>query len=282
MHFARSKQSEAIPGTLPGWRRAVYVAGGACLAAFGLEMFLTPNQIIPGGVHGLSSLLSHVTEMQMGLILFFLNLPYVIYSRFSRKRPRYLLTVLGFLLLTGITLLLHPFPPLVEDPPLAAAGGGVLLGLGVGLVLFYSGPLDGLQEAAHVIRKKLPLTVDEIVMIINIGLLGLAGFIFGWDQALYSVIAFAIAMTTTKWTVNRLYRYKAVWIHTSRPQALRRKLEDMPGVAFYTASNPNLGTEDLYLTVPRAQGEALSGIVSQVDPEATLWITPVHSLRDQD
>lgn len=270
------QRSEAFSYRLPVWKRTVYVSAGAFLAAFGLEMFLTPNRIIPGGVHGLSSLLSHVTEMQMGLILFFLNLPYIIYSRLSRGRQRFLLTVLGFLLLTGITLLLHPFPPLVEDPALAAAGGGILLGIGVGLVLFYSGPIDGLQAAAQAIKKRVPLSIDEIVMLINLSLLGLAGLIFGWDQAMYSVIAYAIAIFTTKWTVNRLYRYKAVWIHTKAPEAVKQALGAAPGIDFYTPAFPGLQPHDLYLTIPKNQEQAIIQIVERIDQDATLNFTPVH------
>jgi uncharacterized membrane-anchored protein YitT (DUF2179 family) len=266
---------------LPEWRRAAYVAIGACLAAFGLEMFLTPNRIIPGGVHGLSSLLSHVTEMQMGLILFFLNLPYVIYSGVSKKRGRFFLTAFGFLLLSGITLLLHPFPPLVEDPPLAALGGGVLLGAGVGLVLFYTGPMDGFHGAALLIRKRLPLSIDEIIMLINLSLLGLAGFIFGWDQALYSVVTYAVAMMVTKWTVNRLYRFKAVWINTRQPEAVKQALSSTPGIDFYTPRFPGIQPNELYMTVPRNQGDAVTHIVGEIDPEATLFMAPVRSSSEE-
>ncbi|MDF2923968.1 MAG: rane protein [Paenibacillaceae bacterium] len=274
---ASDKKGEGQRNLLPVWRRVVYVGIGAFLAAFGLEMFLTPNKIIPGGVHGLSSLLSHVTEMQMGLILFFLNLPYVLYTSVSKERQRFFLTAFGFLLLTGITLILHPFPPLVEDPPLAALGGGVLLGVGVGMVLFYTGPLDGFRDAAILLRKRVPLTIDEIIMLINLSLLGLAGFIFGWDQALYSVVTYAIAMVATKRTINRLYRYKAVWIQTCRPEAVKQAISSTPGIDFYTPNFEGVQPNSLFFTVPKTQGDAVMQIIEKIDPEATMHMTPVNS-----
>lgn len=263
-----------------GWKRLTAVGAGALLAAFGLEMFLTPNRIIPGGIHGLSSLLSHITEMQMGLILFFLNLPYVVYSSFAKERSRFFLTAFGFLLLSGVTLLLHPFPPLVEDPPLAALAGGVLLGAGAGLVLAYSGPMDGFQTAAQYVKKKLPLSTDEVITLVNLALLGLAGFIFGWDQAVYSVVTYAVAMTVTKKTTKFLHRYKAIWIRTSRPEAVREALAQTPGIGFYSPAHPGAGPHDLYLTVPKQQGEAVLHIVGQVDPKAEMGVSPIQDIAD--
>lgn len=45
------------------------------------ESDLTPNRIVPGGVNGISSIMAHFSEMQMGSILFILNLPFVIYGK---------------------------------------------------------------------------------------------------------------------------------------------------------------------------------------------------------
>ncbi|RAU96153.1 YitT family protein [Paenibacillus sp. YN15] len=280
-HFSSNDAKTAIHcRAMTGWKRLIPVGAGAFLAAFGLEMFLTPNRIIPGGIHGLSSLLSHMTEMKMGLILFILNLPYVVYSSFAKERSRFFLTAFGFLLLSGITLILHPFPPLVEDPPLAALAGGVFLGIGAGLVLAYSGPMDGVQTAAYYMRKRLPLSTDELITLVNLVLLGLAGFIFGWDQAVYSVVTYAVAMTVTKKTTKLLHRYQAVWIRTTRPEAVRKALAETPGIGFlnpiHAAARPN----ELYLTIPKRQGEAVLHIVEQVDPKATMGVSPIQDMSE--
>lgn len=282
-NVSRNSALIAVPcGALTGWKRLIPVGAGACLAAFGLEMFLTPNRIIPGGIQGLSSLLSHMTEMKMGLILFILNLPYVVYSSFAKERSRFFLTAFGFLLLSGITLLLHPFPPLVEDPPLAALAGGLFLGAGAGLVLAYSGPMDGVQTAARYMKKRLPLSTDELITLVNLGLLGLAGFIFGWDQAIYSVVTYAVAMAVTRKTIRLLHRYQAVWIKTTRPEALRQALAETPGIGFldpvHAAAKPN----ELHLTIPKRQGDAVLHIVEQVDPKATMGVSSIQNMAERE
>lgn len=227
----------------------------------------------------MSSLLSHMTEMKMGLILFILNLPYVVYSSFAKERSRFFLTAFGFLLLSGITLLLHPFPPLVEDPPLASLAGGILLGTGAGLVLTYSGPMDGVQTAAIYMRKRLPLSTDELITLVNLLLLGLAGFIFGWDQAIYSVVTYAVAMMATKKTTRLLHRYKAIWIQTSRPEAVRKALAETPGIDFLSPVHAGVRPNDLYLTIPKRQREAVLQIVGQVDPEAKMGVSPIQEVN---
>lgn len=51
---------------------------GAILAAVGLEVFLIPNNIIDGGVTGISIMLSYLTDVQLGIFIFVLNMPFVI------------------------------------------------------------------------------------------------------------------------------------------------------------------------------------------------------------
>ena len=98
--------------------------------------------------------------------------------------------VYGIIILSVFTTLFHPVPAFTDDILLATVFGGIILGVGVGLVLRNGGALDGTEVLAILINKKVPFSVGEIIMFINIFILGAAGFIFGWDRAI--VLCFSL------------------------------------------------------------------------------------------
>ncbi|MNI92272.1 hypothetical protein D3C73_1500450 [compost metagenome] len=61
---------------------------------------------------------------------------------------------------------------------------------------------------------------------------------------------------------------------------MREALSVTPGIDFYTPGFPGIQPNDLYMTIPRNQGEVISHIVEEIDPEATLFMTPVHGSSD--
>ena len=173
---------------------------GVIFVSIGLEMFLTPHRIIPGGIKGIAILLSHVTEMKMGLLLLFINLPFVIFKR--RNLTQTCIALITFLVIAILTIFMHPFPPLLHDPLLAAICGGITFGIGVGLVVRYGWYADGVNDVAFYLKKKTQLSISEVLMIINIFILSCGGFLFGWDQAIHSIIAYVLAYKSIQFTLD--------------------------------------------------------------------------------
>ena len=54
-----------------------FLAFGAFVAAFALECFLVPNNIIDGGIVGISMILSYLTKYNLGLLILVLNIPFL-------------------------------------------------------------------------------------------------------------------------------------------------------------------------------------------------------------
>lgn len=187
---------------------------GALLASVGLELFLMPHGIVVGGMTGLSAIMAFYTEMRLGLFLFLLNLPLVLLQRKNISTSFSLLTVLGLLVFSISAIVLHPYPALTASPIPAAIGGGLSLGFGIGLAVRFGGSLDTAQNTAEWINFKLPLSADWLVLILNCSILSLAGFHFGFEQALYSVIAYILAFETVKISLSN-FRYSRTFTITS-------------------------------------------------------------------
>ena len=57
--------------------RCLFLTIGAFIVAAGLELFLLPNNVIDGGVIGISMMLSYITEWNLGILIFVINLPLI-------------------------------------------------------------------------------------------------------------------------------------------------------------------------------------------------------------
>ncbi|MGE5704423.1 MAG: YitT family protein [Clostridia bacterium] len=264
-------------------KRIIFVFIGAVLVSIGLEIFLVPNRIIDGGIVGISILLSHVTKWSLGLFLFLLNLPFLILGYKQIGKTFALSTLFGVTIMSIGTTILHPVESLTEDPLLAAVFGGIILGVGVGMVIRNGGSLDGTEIVAILINRKSPFSVGEIVMMFNIFILSSAGFVFGWDHAMYSLIAYYIAFKMIDLTIEGFQESKSVWIISEQfkdiGDALLARLGR--GVTYLSGEGGYSGDDKkvIFCVITRLEEAKLKNIVEEIDSSAFLAIGNIHDVR---
>lgn len=253
---------------------------GSILVSIGLEIFLIPNNIIDGGVIGISIMTSYLTKLPLGLFIFILNLPFFIIGYKQIGRTFALSTLFSVICLSiGVTFL-HPIPGLTQDTLLATVFGGIILGAGVGLIIRNGGSLDGTEIVAIILDKRTGFSIGEIVMFFNLFILGGSGFIYGWDRAMYSLIAYFIAFKVIDITVEGLDESKAVIIisekHKDISEAimarLGRGLTLLEGKGGYRGFSTNV----VYVVVSRLEIAKLKSIVSGFDEGALVTIGNVE------
>ncbi|MEW8986846.1 MAG: YitT family protein [Bacillus sp. (in: firmicutes)] len=264
-------------------KRIIFIVIGSVLMGVGLELFLVPNQITDGGVTGISIILSYVTSVPLGVFLFLLNLPFLIIGYKQIGKTFALSTLLGVLVMSLSTTLLHDVSAFTENTFLAAVFGGIILGIGVGLVIRYGGSLDGTEIIAILFNKRSPFSVGEIIMFFNLFILTSAGFVFGWDRAMYSLIAYYIAFKMIDITVEGLNDSKAVWIisdnHKEIGDALLSRLGR--GVTYMKGEGGFSGDEKkvIFTVITRLEEAKLKGIVEELDEQAFLAIGNIHDVK---
>nr|WP_280875138.1 MULTISPECIES: YitT family protein [unclassified Paenibacillus] len=252
---------------------------GIGLVSVGLELFLRPNWIVPGGVQGISIMLAYITEMQMGLFLFLLHLPFVLLTGVRRKGFSAWMAWIGLLLLAAVTMILHPVKPLTEHPLAASIFGGLLLGIGTGLMIRNGEHADGVRETAFLLRKKTSLSMSELVMLIHIGILALAGLLFGWEQALYSIIAYFLACRSLQFMLQNRFELVMVWIKTRQAPTVKEKVTEAYGAqaVWVSSLTHSIGTpNELFLIIPRELMKQVHRFLISVDPIASVVCTPIH------
>jgi len=277
---ALTHQKMSLPKLI---KRALFIFTGAVLVSVGLEIFLVPNHIIDGGIVGISIILSHLSGWALGLFLFLLNLPFLLIGYKQIGKTFAISTLFGVIVMSIGTTLLHPVPGLTEDPLLAAVFGGIILGIGVGLVIRYGGSLDGTEIVAILFTKRTPFSVGELVMFINVFILGSAGFVFGWDRAMYSLIAYYIAFKMIDLTIEGFQESKSVWIISDNHREignaivarLGRGVTYLSGEGGYTGDDKKV----IFCVITRLEEAKLKLIVEDIDPTAFLAVGNIHDVK---
>lgn len=265
------------------FKRVIGMFLGSIFVSVGLEIFLVPNNIIDGGIVGISIILSHLTGWALGLFLFILNLPFLVLGYKQIGKTFALSTLFGVTVMSIGTSLLHSVPVLTKDPLLASVFGGIILGIGVGLVIRNGGSLDGTEIVAILFNKKTPFSVGEVVMFFNVFILGSAGFFFGWDHAMYSLIAYYIAFKMIDITIEGFDESKAVWIisdlHKEIGDALLARLGR--GVTYLNGEGGYSGEDKkvIFCIVTRLEQAKLKAIVEEIDTSAFLAIGNIHDIK---
>ncbi len=260
-------------------RKYVFLFLGSILAAAGLEFFLIPNNIIDGGVVGISIISSYLTKIPLGVFTFVLNLPFLFWGYKQIGKTFVVSSLFAVTSLSFWVSVFHPIPGLTKDVLLATIFGGIILGVGVGLIIRYGGSLDGTEIVAIVLNKQTVFSVGQIVMFFNVFILSSAGLVFGWDKAMYSLIAYFIAFKVIDITIEGLDEAKAAIIVSDKSDEIAEAITARlgRGITFLSGKGGYTGKEKtiLYSVVTRLEVAKLKSIINDFDESAFVTVTDV-------
>ncbi|MGE5328795.1 MAG: YitT family protein [Deltaproteobacteria bacterium] len=255
---------------------------GALLAAIGLELFLIPNNIIDGGIIGISIIFSYLSKIPLGFFIFLLNLPFLFIGYKQIGKTFALMTLLGVAALSVFTYFLRFQSSVTQDLLLSTAFGGIFLGIGVGTIIRNGGSLDGTEIISILINRKISFSVGEIVMFFNIFILLSAGFVFGWERAMYSLLTYFIAYKAIDSTIEGFEQMKAVTIISSKPREIQESIYSRLGrnITFLYGKSGYTGIykEIIYCVISRLELAKLKKIVLDFDPDAFIAIEHVSDV----
>lgn len=262
--------------------------------AFGITVFLMPVNLYDSGISGTSMLFGYITPeyLTLSMFLIVLNIPLFLYGL---RRQGIAFTVyacyavacysfFSWLITDILPIDVSLASPLAEnDLVLCSLFGGVISGVGSGLAVRFGGAMDGIEVLAVIFSKKLGMTVGTFVMIYNVILYIVCGFVFSsWVLPLYSIIAYFAALKTLDFIVEGISRSKAAFIVTVSPEEVVKALSDAfgCGVTEIPAKGGYSGTERtmLYFVVNRFQIGRMRGIVHEIDPYAYITINEVADI----
>lgn len=208
----------------PFWMRMALVVVASFVMAFTIKSFARPGGIFSGGFNGISLLIIACCEKFLAisppfaLVNYTLNLiPLYISFRYLGKN----LTVLSVACVALIGFLTDALPAvsITQDPLLVAVFGGIFNGLAVSLCLLANASGGGTDIIGLFMAEIKGRDCWNAIFLINVGVLTLAGILFGWDKALYSII-YQFVSTQVIHALHKRYQRHTLWIITDRPEEI--------------------------------------------------------------
>lgn len=196
---------------------------GAAVYALSVSFFTAPNDIAPGGVTGVATMLNHLIFTPIGITSLLLNIPLFIWGAIESGWRFILRTMIA----TTLVSLMIDFFSLFGisyrgDLILAAVFGGILSGAGLGLIFLRGGSTGGTDIIARNLNRRFPyLSIGSIVLISDAVVVAISAIVYGsLESALYAVIAIFTSSKMIDAVVFGLSRDngKLLIIITSQPE----------------------------------------------------------------
>lgn len=265
-----------------------FMALGAFLAAFALEVFFVPNELIDGGTVGVAMIFAKIFgQTYLPIFLLIFNLPFI-YLAYRSIGKVFLWNMLFATLVFVISLALVKHFMALEFKGEAlevVVIGGAILGVGIGLIIRYGGCVDGTEILGIIINRRTGFTVGSVVLVCNIFVFGTAGIVFqDWHPPLLSLIAYMVVVKIMDSVIVGLDETKSVLIISSKSKAIADAIIHELGlgltVMYGRGGFSGDEREILYVIAERLQLAELKELIHREDPSAFIAIENLHEVAN--
>lgn len=259
---------------------------GCILLSCGINIFLAPHTIAPGGLSGLSVVLSKVSGLSVSTIMLILGVPLIVFSIKILGKRDAIKTLFGMLLLSGCIEITSSFSQIsvTNDVLLSAITGGIFNGLGLGIIFRVDGSTGGTDLIALMVNRAIPsIPISKCLVFID-GLVVLSSGIVNknLETALYSAISLYVIVKMVDFIVAGFDYSKSFMIITNEEEALKnaivndmnRGITILEGKGGYTDSNKSV----LIVVVNKNQEVHLKKLIKKVDKNAFIIVSDVHEV----
>jgi uncharacterized membrane-anchored protein YitT (DUF2179 family) len=259
-----------------------WIAIGAFLAAVAIRIFLLPNQLIDGGIIGITLILGRLfSESYISYFLIALNLPFMVLAYRYIRKTFVLHMIVAVVFFALFLQLLENVPAFEGDPLEIIVIGGAILGIGAGLIIRFGGCTDGTEILAILINRKKGFTVGQVILFINIFIFSAYGIIFeDWHIALKSLMTYFVAYKMMDLVIVGLDELKSVLIISKNPQELSKVIMHQLGLGLTILHGrggfSGASKDVLVVFVERLDLADLKELVLREDPEAFMAIENLH------
>lgn len=266
---------------------------GSAIYAFGLLYFIIPNELMEGGVTGITVLLNYAFNISPSISTMALNIPLFLVGMKILGKRQSVYTGLG---IASLTLFLWLFELLIDrgyvvpfhtkhDYILAALYAGVTLGAGLGIVFRFGGTTGGSDIIARIINRKFGFSMGQIILSLDILIIGLSLFFIPLERILYTLVAVFIASKVIDFIQEGAYAAKAFTIISDRAPDIANRISTemdrgvtlIPAIGAYSMQAKHM----VYCVVSRQEIRRLTGIAKSLDPRAFIIINDVNDVHGE-
>ena len=259
---------------------------GALLQAIGVVVFQAPADLASGGVSGLA-VLAHavIPALPIGLVVLILNIPLLALGiRFLGGVRFFVRTVITVILYSALMVVLAAvgIQSVTKDIVLNTLFGAIIGGVGSGLVFRARSTTGGTDVLTQLLSRWKGIPLSQGYLITDAVVMLMAGIVFGWEKALYALIALYVSGLVAEAISEGVGIARAVMIITQEPERVTSAVmvHMGRGVTSWTGIGGFTGNERpiLYIVVSRAEISVLKAIIAEADPHAFVVIGQVQEV----
>jgi len=260
---------------------------GSALYAFGFAAFLEPLSISPGGITGIAAVLSYLSGIPAGALLFLLNLPLIIIGFIKLGGNMMIKTFISiFCSSIFIDVFSAILPLFTTDKIIASLSSGVAIGFGLSIIFLFGGTSGGTDIAAKLIKRKKPfLSIGRLILILDGAVITLSALVYAnIEAALYSVLTILVSSNLIDKMLSSTGGKVAIII-TSNSETLKKEIiENMGrGVSIIKAFGGYSGEEKTVLicALSRRQTMDFKRMIKILEPKAFAIITDAEEIMGE-
>lgn len=268
-------------------KRILVICLASLLLAVNTKTFVRTGDLFPGGVMGITLLLQHIAET-----FFNMEIPYTVVNLLLNAIPVYIgfkfigkkFTLYSCLMIVLSSVLTDMIPAYVVtyDILLISIFGGIISGTAVSMCLLMNATSGGTDFIAIYLSDKKGVDSFNVILGVNMVILAVAGVLFGWDRALYSII-FQYASTQTLHILYRKYQQATLFIVTNKAKEVCNAIYKLSrhGATVMESQGSYEGQERsmVYSVVSSAESKKVVEFVKRVDPDAFINVVRTEQLQ---
>ncbi len=269
----------------------IAIVGGSVCYAVAIGVFSAPNEIAPGGVTGIATLLNYLSlqhlpfELPIGFTTIVMNLPLMIAAWKVLGRGLAIRSVWGIVLSSIFVDFVPTEWAYTKDPILVCIFGGVVLGLGVGLILSRGGTTGGSEIISRLLEKKYPhMSVGSLILVVDAIVITLSAIVYGEiENAMYAVVFVFLGSQVIDWVVYGGRSGKMVMVLSKKQEevtaAIMEKVDR--GVTLLKAQGGYSGADQKMILCAVRSNEVfrLRQVVFDIDAEAFVMTLSTDEVR---
>lgn len=258
---------------------------GSVIFAIGVNTFTTPNDIAPGGVTGIATMLHSMTGIQMGTLTFLLNIPLVILGLVVLGKRFTIDTFRTLLILSVITNLMEPVLPIYTDNPLLASMfGGVAIGIGMGIIFLRGSTTGGTDILGRVLLRYFQhIPLGKILLAIDFVIVTAAGIYYGTlEAALFALVSVYITERAMDSVLYGFNETRIAYVVSDKAVEVADRImeETGRGVTYLNGEGGYQRAKKLVImcAMPSRQFSQFKRIALEVDPLAFIMVAPASNV----
>ncbi len=265
----------------------LYILVGSFILAFAITYFLNPVKISTGGVAGVGTVLYYIANIPLSVTTLVINAVLFVFGYKTLRSGAVMKTVAGILFLSAALAITPLFGEYDSDILICSIFGGILVGLGVGFVVYKDGSTGGSDFAALIFHKLFPhISIATFILLIDSAVIIASGIVFrDYTIMFYSVLSLYISSKVTDWVLVSGDHAKSVYIISKKHDEIAvRVMGDMVRGVTGIYSKGFYKNEDntmLMCIVRNKELPRLLHLVREIDGSAFTIISDVMEVRGE-